>query len=678
MSVKSRALLLTLAVASLAPDSVLLAQDEPSAAAEWNDARSLQIVRAAMRTRQHTFSDSSLRNFEVDSEGYVYLLTDIEGEERLVRADQIALRVIWETPSNVSQTIIGRRADQRLPSKIRYHVDHLAITVDNFADAIRIGEGDEVAGVRHPVWRGAERHYDYRLVDSTEIRFSGGRARVYEVDVRPVRFDRPGVIGTLYIDRDSWAIARMSFTFTPASYRDPRLTGLDVDIENALWDGRYWLPVRQVFEVRRSSLWLSFPISATIRTEHHIGPYRINGQLSEPVPPGEKITALSGERLKEYDAWNAGLLDGPVDQADTAAIDIDRIRARAREIVGRSIVPSGRFKLWLQGASGFVRARRAEGFFLGAGGEYSLPFGAARARVGYPFGHKLAEVAVELDFELGQGRLRLEGYRQQLTDVGPIQAASGLTSSISLGINGEDFTDPYFRDGARTTLSFPLHGGVGSASVAWEKQTSATLATGVDEARPIRRIRDGDLWSVQASLRPRLPGILGARVTGLLDAEGGLLNGEGYVRWLFGIDLEGRKLGSPWAWEAEIGGGLAAGARPPQRLVLLGGRGTVPGYTFREWGGDQAFFMRALGSRQVIGRWLNLRAFAAAGWVGVSSVASQSASFFGATPSDGLRPSLGVGIGVLNDILRVDVGRGLDGGVWEWMVSFNKVLWPML
>ena len=662
----------------LGSPSILAAQDVTDSTPEWNDDRSMEIVRAAMRTRQHTFSDSSLRNFEVESEGHVYLLTDIEGQERLVRADQIALRIIWEAPNNISQTIVGRRFDQKLPSRIRYHVDHLAITVDNFGNSIRVGEGDEVAGVRHPIWHGAERHYDYRLVDSTEVRFSGGRARVYEVDVRPIRFDRPGLIGTLYIDRDTWAIARMSFTFTPISYRDSRLTGLDVDIENALWDGRYWLPVRQVVEVRRSSLWLSFPISATIRTEHRIGPYRINVERAEQIPPGEKIAAASPERLKAFDDWSTGLLDGPVERADTAAIDMERIRTRAREIVGRRVVPTGRFRVWLQGISSFIRSRRAEGFLLGAGGEYSLPTGSARAWVGYPFGHQLAELTVELDFDLGPNQLRLEGYRQRLTDIGPIQAASGVTSTASLGINGEDFTDPYFRDGARATFFFPWLGSRSSISAGWERQESALLSTGVDDARPIRPIRDGNMWSTTASLRPQLPGVLGARVTGRLDAEGGILDGDGYARWLFGVELDGRRLGSPWGWEAEIGGALSAGTLPPQRLVLLGGRRTVPGYTFRRWGGDQAFLVRLLGSRRVIGRWLNVRAFATAGSVGITSVSAGAAELFGASASGGLRPSLGAGIGMVNDFLRVDVARGLDDGVWEWMVSFNKDIWPML
>ncbi|MCZ6477713.1 MAG: hypothetical protein O6851_05295 [Gemmatimonadetes bacterium] len=692
MSVTTGALLLHLTAAALAPASTLLPQDtlavprgaeaafspEPrTARSEWNDERVLLIIQAAIEARRHAFSDSSLRNFEADAEGFIYLLTDIEGQERLIRADQVALRIAWQAPGNLTQTILGRRSDRRLPSRIRYHIDHLAVTIDNFGDVIRVGEGDEVRGVVHPVARAGTRFYEYRLVDSTEIRFQGGRARIYEIEVRPTRFDRSGIIGTLYIDRDTWAVARMAFTFTPRSYVDPRLTGLDVDISNALWEGRYWLPVLQIVDVRRESRWLSFPISATIRTEHHIGPYRINGDLTEPVPRGEKISSVAKSELASYDEWRRDLLDGPLGEADTAAINMEEIRAKAREIVGRRVVPTGRLRVWIDGVSSLARGRRAEGFLAGAGGEYALPRGSVRAWVGYPFGTDLPELLVAFDRDIGSTRLRVEGYHERLTDVGPFQAAAGLVSSISLAINGEDFTDPYFRDGARATLFFPLLGNTSSVSAGWESQERATLATGVSDARPVRPIQDGSLASVTVLLRPHLGELLGAGLSGRFEAEVGVID-DGYARWILGVVLDGRKPGSPWTWKAELGGALAAGTLPAQRLVLLAGRHTVPGYPFRPWGGDQAFLLRLLGSRQVLGRWLNVRAFATAGWVGITSVSAEAAERFGATRSDGLRPSLGVGIGFINDALRVDVGRGLDDGVWEWMVSVNPDIWPML
>jgi hypothetical protein len=147
MSVKTGAILLALAAA--APVSLLSAQE-----AAWNDEHSMEIIEAAINTRHHAFSDSSLQNFEVDAEGYVYLLTNIEGEERLVRADQVALNVIWQAPDNISQTMVGRRSDQNMPTRIRYHVDHLAITASLLRVPPRGLYGDPLFGRKGPCLRG--------------------------------------------------------------------------------------------------------------------------------------------------------------------------------------------------------------------------------------------------------------------------------------------------------------------------------------------------------------------------------------------------------------------------------------------------------------------------------------------------------------------------------------------
>ena len=195
-----------------------------------------------------------------------------------------------------------------------------------------------------------------------------------------------------------------------------------------------------------------------------------------------------------------------------------------------------------------------------------------RAWVGYPFGTDVPELLVALDRDIGSSRLRVKGYSQRLTDVGPFQAAAGLVSSFSLAIKGEDFMDPYFRDGARATLFFPLLGNTSSVSAGWENQESATLATGVSDARPVRRIRDGSLASVTVLLRPQLGELLGAGLSARFEAEAGVID-DGYARWIFGVALDGQKPGAPWAWKAKVGGALAAGTLPAQRLVLPSGLG---------------------------------------------------------------------------------------------------------
>ena len=112
-------------------------------------------------------------------------------DRRLVRADQVALRVLWQAPDRALQTIVGRRHERKLPTNIRYHIDHLSLILDNFGDRIRMGEGEEVRNVLHPAAPGALRFYDYRLADSLEIRIRDQSTRVYRLDVRPAETEIP-------------------------------------------------------------------------------------------------------------------------------------------------------------------------------------------------------------------------------------------------------------------------------------------------------------------------------------------------------------------------------------------------------------------------------------------------------------------------------------------------------
>jgi hypothetical protein len=74
--------------------------------------------------------------------------------------------------------------------------------------------------------------------------------------------------------------------------------------------------------------------------------------------------------------------------------------------------------------------------------------------------------------------------------------------------------------------------------------------------------------------------------------------------------------------------------------------------------------------------------FAAAGWAGQSGALDP---FQGGVvrPPLNLRTgemfSVGAGVGLLFDILRIDVARGLgDGGRWEVIVEANPSFWDFL
>ena len=113
---------------------------------------------------------------------------------------------------------------------------------NNFGPVIRIGDGDEVRDVPHPLSVQGLTDYDYALTDSAAIHTTNGEVTVYEIRVRPRSFARPLVVGTLYLDVASAELVRFRFSFTSSAYLDRQLEDISVLLENALYQNRYWLP----------------------------------------------------------------------------------------------------------------------------------------------------------------------------------------------------------------------------------------------------------------------------------------------------------------------------------------------------------------------------------------------------------------------------------------------------
>lgn len=658
------------------------AQDEG-----WNGPRSVQIAARAVEARAHAYADSSLRDFEAAVEGHVYFLGEFGDERELVRADQISIELRWQAPDRALQTIVGRRHERRFPTRIQYHIDHLSVVLDNFGDRIRLGEGDEVRNVLHPAAAGALNFYDYRLVDSLEIRIRDHTARVYRLEVRPSDADRPGVVGTLYVERGSGAIARMTVTFTGAAYRDPSLDYISLDLRSALWEGRYWLPAEQEIEIRRQLSWLSYPVGGVIRTRFRILDYRINQGPSYSLGRGDRVASLPQAMLERYSEWREPLYGEGLAASERSDEALARMRRRASALVGPAdLLGTSRLQFYLPDASSALRARRAEGVLLGGGGSYRLDESSEiRVWVGYPFGMERVEIEAGAVRAFGPVELGIVGYAERLADIGPFRAASGTISSLALALSGEDYTDPYFEDGVELEIGTERIGDRTTLRFSYSNQRSAELtirSTALDGStpRPVRPIDEGTLAGLKLTTGYGLGSLLGARWSLDVSAEAGLdgVGDFGFTRAIVGLRAEGDRPGTPWGWGVRVAGGVSGGTLPAQRLFLLGGRGTVPGYPFRRWGGDRFGTLEADLSRALLAPWLRARLRGAAGWTTLGSAGSAAAERLGVAESGGLRLAAGGGLGFFYDIVRLDAVHGLRDGDWEVILSIKRSLWPVL
>lgn len=646
----------------------------------WNTPRVLALVRRARALRRSTVVDPSFRSYRAEARGYVYFFFDrTDTDERtLVRADQLALDLFWRAPNQTHETIVGRRHEKVLPTDIHYHLDHLTVVQDDYGEFIRIGNGEEVAAVLHPLAPGAERVYDYQLADSMSVRYAGGsrEVRVYEVHVRPKNPNLPGFVGSVYLDKEHAAVVRMDFTFTPASYVDSYLDHIRISLDNALWMGKFWLPYRQELEIRREIPLFDFRIGSVIRARFEIGHYRFNVALPRGVMDEPRISWASPSRLASF-PFRRGLFDDLDRHGLAPTPSIAKIRSEAERVLRQRYLSGlSRSRLYIPSVSDALRYDRAEGLFLG-GGVRVRPADrlVLRALAGYAFGRRRASFSLSATRSSPSVVPEIDLYWDALRDLGPLPASSGAVNTLSTLLIGRDHLDPYFARGARLTFSIGSPTSGATLGLRWERQISARNVEGrAVDPRPVLPVDEGILeaidgdahvgapWSGTATFRATV-GHLGQRTFGTL---------LGRARWK--VAREGEQ---SWHGEIDALAGAVTTQAPVQSLYFLGGRGTLPGYAFREWTGDRFWLLRAVGTLPLLQPWVGLRTLAAVGQ-----------TYLGARPfppgwqaydSGGPRASLGAGLSLAWDVIHLDLGRGLQsGGDWELTFSVSSRFRPWL
>jgi hypothetical protein len=647
------------------------------ASERWNDDRVLELVRRARLLRRSAVVDSTFRSYRADARGYVYFFIDRpDSEERtLVKADQIALEIAWGAPNRTTQRIVGLRDEKLLPTNIRYHLDHLTVVQDDFGDRIRIGDGDEVSEVLHPMAPGGPTVYDYSLSDSLSIRYGGAdeEVRVYEVRVRPKDPAEPAFVGSVYVDRANAAIVRMRFTFTPASYVDPYLDYIRISLDNSLWESRHWLPYRQQVELRRELPQLDFLAGSVIRGRFEIDGYAFNVELPDASFPPYRVTAAP-EAEREAFAFERGLFDDLEEEGLSTPPSLDEVRERAREILrGRALSGLAPFRLHVRSVSDVVRYNRAEGLFMGAGlrvrpGSSS----GARFAAGYAFSRKRPSLSLTASGPPLRVVPVIEAYWDELRDIGPLPATAPLLGSLGGMFFDEDFLDPFFARGGRLALRGPRPGAGAEIGLRLERHRSGTLTVDGD-FRPILPVEKGVLAALEVATPVPLP--LGGR--GNAAASAAALGGRRFAtlrgsgQWELGP--VGARLRGVLRWDA----GIVSGQAPPQARFLMGGAGTLPGYDLRAFQGRGFWLLRLEGTRALIGPWFGLRAFAAVGATHLADV-DRLPPGWTAGDTDGPLTSLGAGISIGWDVLRLDFARGLRHGRWEAILSVEPRFQPFL
>jgi len=664
------------------------------AAQTWNAPAAVDLAQRAIARRTQAAADTALRDYKAQAHGFLFFLGQFgEGladPPRLVKADQLELEVYWKAPASSKQRVVGWRDRAELPTDINYHRDHLGIVQNNFGAAIRLGEGDEVRDVPHPLSAAGPALYDYALADSTTITFPQREVRVVALRVRPKDFAAPRIVGTLYVDAASADLVRLAFNFTPRAYLDAQLEDVSIVLDNALWEGRFWLPYRQELEIRRRATWLDVPARGIIHARWDIGGYVFNLGLAASWFQGEEITFLPKAERDSF-PWPEPLAEAiqtvaePVRQSD-----LERVRAEVEQIAGRRALTGLKARrLGVRGLSDLVRANRVEGLTLGAGLVWRGGGERRELRVvaSYGFSDRRPKGSVAAVDREGRGALEASLFRE-VRDVGDERVIAPLLNSFASQEFGVDYGDYYLADGARLTYR---HGsGVrGEWSAALGRETIRSLAVTAEPAngsfRPNPALGGGasgvDL--AQLALRRRSEGFAVRRDLHYeLVAETGRADGgTTYLR----VSGTGHLLLPAGATRLLVRalGGVATHELPAHRSFVLGGRGTLLGDDFRRWGGGRMalahlewrvpvpFISLRLGPYTRTPRQLTVAPYVAAGWADRPVPGTPWA----ATP--GTRVTLGLGLEWLG-VFRFEAGLGAESRRVGLALDVTRDFWGIL
>lgn len=660
----------------------------------WNSEDALALARRAVLRRSGAAADSSLHDYKAQAHGFLFFLgafgQGLADPPRLIKADQLELEVYWRAPASSKQRVIGWRDQAQLPTDINYHRDHLGIIQNNFGSAIRLGEGDEVRDVPHPIAPAGLAVYDFALGDTTAIVLPEREVRVVALRVRPKDFSLPRIVGTLYLDAGTADLVRMAFNFTPRAYLDRELEDVSIELDNALWEDRYWLPYRQEIEIRRRATWLDVPVRGIIRARWEIDNYAFNLGLAQSWFAGDEIAFLPKAERDSF-PWKQPLAAALQDVAEPVRQnDLERVRAEVEEIAGRRALSGlkGR-RLGVRGVSDLVHANRVEGLAVGAGivlrGEGGGERRELRALTSYGFADRRAKGSLAAIERGGRGAVELGIYRE-IRDVGDLPVIAPLVNSFSAQEFGRDYGDYYEAEGARVTYRHGVgvrgewRATAGRESI-WSLPVVASPANGTFRPNPSLGGPGVDL--VQLGFERRSEGFAVRRDLHFESVvEAGRLDGGATYLRLWGA---GHVLVPAGATRFLIRaqGGVASAELPAHRAFVLGGRGTLLGDDFRRWGGARValvhfewripvpFVALGVGPYARTPRTLTIAPFVAVGSTGRAVAGTPWA----ATP--GPRATVGLGLEWLG-VFRLDMGFGTATQRLAVALDVTRDFWGIL
>lgn len=650
---------------------------------------------------------------DVQTSMYITLATDsVGGGDLPATVDEVVSEVRWHRGEFVRQEVKGHRARVLIP------LPYTLATIMEDPWIVPHLYGIEIftpfAGRRavNPFGQRGPEVYRYDALEPVRLRVQEELITLIPISVRPrggrAREDDLLVVGTFYLDADRGAVARARLGFVGGGSEVPSSVaeiGTFVELENGLWEGRYWLPYRQRRDVIFESKVLGGAISGRVVSQWI--DYDLNTGW-EPQGPREQLSWNLQPASEAFVGWRSQVGEdaGRYSMDDFADLRLATATAARSENAGPTV------GLHFERGSHLFRYNRVEGPFLGVGARllpsdpqrqpwqvygtagWAFAESTARGEVGLLWGEPVARAGAGVsDFGFG-----LSAYRR-LIDIQPFRPTYDWEWIYTFPalLFGSDERDYYDATGVELFGSVRHGRWDGRLGARYERHDSVTVNTSrylfgtADEFGPLAGIEPGNQVAVEGSAGYSLgPGAfgMGRSLVFRLSGEAGL--GDFRYQRLWALSSARYQLG-PITAAARIDGGHSWGSVPPQRLFRFGSLEGLRGYESNEFGGSTALLARGrvtVGlpprSTQPLGRvdiFLipplrpALVLLAESGWTRVNDGLRDELGRLGSVPTDGFRSSLGVGLSFFEDAITVErlepVGAGAGDREGRWYVGLT-------
>ena len=664
-----------------------------------------------------------------------------EGIEGAVSIEQVHSDVRWDRSGTFGQHVTGYRSQSiglniSTLSFIRsawtvpvLYGNRITLLFGRDTTFRRPGRNRRPMVAIHPLAEDRNRIYQYSGGDTVVLmRINGRDIPIIRVLVEPRSDIAKGTVafsGELDIDATRHALVRMRGHFVTRVQQRTlvgRIVSLGslqavayVELENAEFEGAFWLPMHQRIEAQAG--WTALSDGRSVfRIVSRFRNHRVNDRPTLAVADSSadtltvqahRLSVAKGDTLARFSAWRTDL------GTATSAVHSDDFDDVAPDVWRQTGPP--RFAWRAQRVLDVIHFNRVEGLYTGMGGELRLRDAAPGLTLRGTAGWAWHERAL-------RGRLGGEWRRGATTWSARAGRALDLTNDFRSPFDSGAtlgpllFTaDPYDYVDRRSATVGVAH------AIGKERNAVLRVETGPASDRMARRhvmrgiirpdsnfrenrgVRTGSYWRNRVALEwhPDVNAeFMRTGVGGTLSAEqvsGGLDYTRLEVRTMARLNRGG------WTFAARVDGGVLLGdTPPPQQLFELGRNQNLPGYDDKEFAGTQAAVARSLVMYRLpllraplrVGRYV-FPALAPALAGGVQSAWATVRGAGGATalrelgvvegtdgtlrpvsrPTHGVRTSTTVGFRFFGGALGVGAARAVDRKAqWKLVVDLAQLL----